>query len=169
MGEFGPLLERRAATTDHLGLLDADRRQCLADRRKGTFPHAEDADLFRFNERDRDPAGQIGAKPLGEIPRGQPTGGPAADDNHPLHHVLSARSFRPPGYPTRRPKATHQNARLIPVLMRRSVWNQLRPYSLSPGYPPIKVRCIELSRLVPWIEKEKFSVTLNLAPASNWP
>ena len=128
--ELGTLLERRAAATDQVGLVDPDRRQRSPDRRERSLADTEDADVARFDERDRDAARKVRAEPLGEIARRQPPGGAAAHDQYPLgHHSLAS----PLADRCRRAAHHRQKARLIPVLIRRSAWNQLRPTSLPPG------------------------------------
>src|SRR5688500_6910586 len=80
MDELGALLEGRAAAADQLGLVDADARKCLADGRERALAHAKDANVLRFDQRHFEAARPIGAEHPGQITRGYPPGGAAADD-----------------------------------------------------------------------------------------
>ena len=78
--EASALFERGVAGAEEFGLADADLGERVAHRRPGSLTHTDRRDGGRFDQFDDDvvrPARAFG----GESVRGDPAGGPAADDH----------------------------------------------------------------------------------------
>ena len=67
---------------DELSLVDVEKTQCFADRRECAFPNADDANFWRFQQRDREVRVVPQRKGFGEVSGAEPAGRPAADDQN---------------------------------------------------------------------------------------
>jgi hypothetical protein len=79
--EAHAVLERRVGVLEQRAFRNVEQPHRVTQRRHGGLAHADDADLGRFDQRDRDWKFGVGAQGALQVGGGQPAGGAAADDH----------------------------------------------------------------------------------------